>query len=255
MKKIYSFVVLTFFYCSMTAQTTSKIDNTTMSSFSKQDELRKALSGSQARNVTGFDNRYEGVKGSPFLFEDWLEGKLVLSDSAVVSNQLLYKFDAVKNEVWIKMNNGQERILFNNELLSFEFYKPDGKKIKFKKVKLPESENRHHFIITIFDGQNATLLKDIKKIFRKSNLEDKGIVTVGNPYDWFEEINTFYVKKGNTQLEKVVLKKSNIIDAFKLSKPATESVEKFCKSNDIKGKLTEEEALKMIVYIDSLLKK
>ena len=255
MKKVLYLALLIAFSYSITAQTTSKVDNAVMNSFTKQQELNNALSGTQARNVTSFDNRYEGVKGSPFLYEEWLDGKLILADSAIVSNQMLYKFDAFKNEVWIKMTNGQERILNNNELLALEFYKPDGKKIKFKKVKLPESENRHHFAVSIFEGQNTAFFKDVKKVFRKANLEDKGIVTIGNAYDWFEENITFYIKKGNTPPVKVSIKSGSIIEALKLSKPATESVEKFCKTNNIKGKMTEDEAVKMMEYVDSLLEK
>lgn len=255
MKKLLYFTLLTVLSYSIAAQTTSKVDNAVMNSFTKQQELNNALSGAQARNVTSFDNRYEGVKGSPFLYDEWLEGKLVLADSAVVSNQMLYKFDAFKNEVWIKMMNGQERILYNNELLALEFYKPDGKKVTFKKVKLPDSENRHHFTVSIFEGQNTALFKDVKKVFRKANLEDKGIVTIGNAYDWFEDNITFYVKKGNTPPVKVSIKSGSIVEALKLSKPATESVEKFCKSNSIKGKMTEDEAVKMMEYVDSLLEK
>lgn len=252
MKKILCSITFTIISLTIHAQ---KADNTVLNSFSKQQELSNALSGAQARNVTSFDNRYEGVKGSPFIFEEWLPGQLLLNDSAVVANQIVYKFDAFKNEIWIKMVTGQERILYNNELLAFELYKPDGKKVKFKKVKLPDSENRHHFSVSVFEGQNTSLIKDVKKVFKKANLEDKGIVTLGNAYDWFEEVNNFYIKKLNAVPVKVSLKKNSIIDALKLSKPATQSVENFCKNHDIKGKMTEEEAVKMMVYVDTLLEK
>jgi TusA-related sulfurtransferase len=67
------------------------------------------------------------------------------------------------------------------------------------------------------------------------------------------EVNTFYIKKGEREYSKVNFKKNDIIEALKLSKSATESVEKFCKTNNIKSKLTEEQASKMLTYIDALL--
>lgn len=253
MKIIYSLSILLVFGSLLTAQVSSKIDNTVMNSFSRQDELRKALSGSQGRNVTGFDNRYEGVKGSPFLYEEWLDGKLVLADSAVVANKLQYKYDTYNNEIWVKMNDGQERILYNKELMYLELYTPKGEKIKLKKVKLPDSFDRHQFAVSVFTGNNVSLIKHVKKVFRHSNLEDKGMVTVGNAYDWFEDVTTYYVKKKDKEFEKAAVKKSNFVEALRLSKPATESVEKFCKTNDIKGKLTDEDAIKIMAYVDLIL--
>lgn len=234
------------------AQTSSTNAANTLNSFSKQDEI-KALTSNKMRNVTEFDNRYEGVKGTPFMFDEWSEGSILLNDSAQVTTKLLYKFDGMNNELWVKMQTGPERILFNKELLSFEMLRPIGQKIKFKKVKLPESLDRHHFVVSIFEGNKISLVKDYKKVFRKSNLVDRGIVTTGNAYDWFEEMNTFYIKKNDKEYTKLSLKKGDIIDALKLSRPATESVEKYCKSNNIKGKMTEEESIKLLNYVESLL--
>lgn len=241
------------FFTSATAQTTSN-SATALSSFSKQDEIR-ALNSNKMRNVTEFDNRYEGVKGTPFIYDDWSEGSLLLNDSAKVTSPMLYKFDVVNNELWVKMKNAPERILFSKEILSFDLLRPTGQVTKFKKVKLPESLERHHFAVSVFEGSKISLIRDVKKIFRKSNLQDRGIVTTGNAYDWFDEVSNYYVKKSEREYDKVILKKSDLIDALKLSRPATESVEKFCKSNDIKGKLTEEQAVKMLNYVETLLDK
>lgn len=252
MKKHFFLSILLGLTINVHAQTSSTNAANTLSSFSKQDEI-KALTSNKMRNVTEFDNRYEGVKGTPFMFDDWSEGSILLNDSAQVTTPLLYKFDGINNELWVKMKTGPERILFNKELLSFEILRPQGQKIKFKKVKLPESLDRHHFVVSIFEGNKISFVKDYKKVFRKSNLVDRGIVTTGNAYDWFEEVNTFYIKKNDKEYSKLNLKKGDIIDALKLSRPATESVEKYCKTNGLKGKMTEEEAIKLLNYVESLL--
>ena len=249
MKKLFLLPAILCSVLTLQAQV-SQLD---LSSFSKQDELKTLTSSKMMRNVTSFDNRYEGVKGTPFIYDDWSEGSLILSDSAIVKSNMLYKFDGINNELWVKLKNGPERILYSRELLSFELHDATGKSVKFRKVKLPESTDRHHFAISIYEGKNISLIRDFKKVFKKSNLQDKGLITTGNAYDWFEEENTFYVKKGNKEYSKVNFKKNDVIEALKLSRPATESVEKFCKSNDIKGKLTEEQALKMLTYVETLL--
>jgi hypothetical protein len=246
MKKIILFLSFTLAGSMANAQT--KID---MSSFSKQDEMKGLLS-SRARNVTTFDNRYEGVKGTPYIDEDWQEGILTLSDSSVVKTRMKYKFDLIQNEVWAKTETGQDRILYNKDLLSLDLLQKTGQIIKLRKFKLPESEERHRFSISIFESANFILVKDITKTFRKANLVDRGITTTGNAYDWFDENNNFYIKKNGRNAIKVSLKKTDLVEAAGFPKSHVALVDKFCKDNGIKNKLTEEEAIKVLSYMDTV---
>ena len=144
MKKIFIAAALTLVTDAITAQITTS--SNILSSNSKAEEIR-ALSGRAARNVTTFDDRYEGVKGSPFLDEDWMPGKLTLSDSLVIDDKTLYKFDAYSNEIWIKLITNQARVLYNNDIIALEIDKLDGKILRFKKAKLPDSNDKHHFAL------------------------------------------------------------------------------------------------------------
>jgi hypothetical protein len=224
-------------------------DNASMNSFAKTDELKRSLIPS--RQATGFDNRYEGVKGSPFLFEDWLEGALTLNDSAVVRDKMQYKFELINNTIWLKLGTGEERILYNKELLALELTAKDGRKYVIKKVKLPDVTEKNHFSIVLFENEQYTLVKDMKKIFRKANLEDKGIVTVGNAYDSFEEITKYYLKAGGkTYFEEINLKKSKLMAL--MPKSHEKMIEKYCDQQDISGKLKDAEAVKLLAYFSSL---
>lgn len=227
------------------------VDNASMNSFTKTDEMRKALNASNSRQATGFDNRYEGVQGSPFLFEDWLEGTLTLNDSAVVRDKMKYKFELINNTIWLKLNTGEERILYNQELLALELTHNNGTHYLIKKVKLPDATDKNHFSIVLFESDNMTLVKDVKKVFRKANLEDKGIVTVGKAYDWFEDVVKYYIKTGNkSYFEEINLKKSNVISLA--PKSHEKMIEQYCKANNIRGKLDDAEAVKLVKYISDL---
>jgi hypothetical protein len=235
-----------------TAQVTmTSVDNATMSSFSKSDELKRALTSSNSRQATGFDNRYEAsVQGTPFLFTDWLDGTLILSDSAVVRDKMKYKFEALNNTIWVKMGTGEERILYNKELLSLELKANDGTTHLIKKVKLPNIAEKNHFSIVLFESENYTLVKDIKKAFRKANLEDKGIVTVGKAYDWFEEEVKYFLKRAKVGFEEINLKKSKLLSL--MPKSHEKIIEKFCKDNAISSKLKDAEAVKLLTFINGL---
>lgn len=251
MKKYLLLLLSTFLFSELDAQlVVHGADNATMNSFSKSDELRNAQNNSASRQVTGFDNRYEGIQGSPFLFTEWLEGTLVLNDSAVVRDKMKYKFEIVNNTVWLKLGTGEERILYSRELLSLELKGIDGTKYLIKKVKLPDAKDKNHFSIVLFENDNIALVKDVKKIFRKANLEDKGIVTVGKAYDWFEDEVKYYLKKGNSIFEEINLKKSKLMSLA--PKSHEKLIEQFCKENNISGKINDAEAAKLMKYIGSL---
>jgi hypothetical protein len=251
-KKLLITALFVVIYTLNFAQTTSNNQGVNLSSFSKSDELKRAFSNTRA--ATAFDDRYEGVKGSPYLFETWTEGRLTLSDSAVVKEVYLFKFDLIENEVRIKVAQ-QERILTNRELQSLELKIPNdasGKSVLLKKVKLPDSDNRHLFGIFLYEGKHLSLYKHIKKVFKKANLEDKGIVTLGNAYDSFEETTTIFIRRNMETPEKTSLKKNDIIFHSKLSKAKMDEVNKFCREHEIGGKLTDAEAVELISYIDNL---
>ena len=252
MKKFFTCLFsMTIVFTSSAQLVVQGADNTTMNSFTKSDEMRKALNSSNSRQATGFDNRYEGMQGTPFLFDDWLVGTLTLNDSAVVRDKMTYKFELINNTIWLKLGTGEERILYNRELLAIELTAKDGTKYVIKKVKLPDITDKNHFSIVLYESDNLTLVKDAKKIFRKANLEDKGIVTVGKAYDWFEDVVKYYVKTGNkSYFQEINLKKSNLISLA--PKSHEKMIEQYCKANDIRGKLTDAEATKLVKYISEL---
>ncbi len=252
MKKYFTLLILmTQISIAMGQIASQNVDNATMNSFTKSEEIRRALNTSNSRQATGFDNRYEGVQGSPFLFEDWLEGILVLSDSAVVNDKIKYKFELLNNTIWIKLATGEERILFNRDLLELVLKAQNNNSYLIKKVKLTDKTDKNHFSIFLFENEHFTLIKDVKKVFRKANLEDKGIVTVGKAYDWFEEVAKYYIKTGNkSNFEEINLKKSDFISLA--PKSHEKMIEQFCKTHDIHGKLADAEAVKLITYLSEL---
>jgi hypothetical protein len=250
MKKALTFSIFCLFATPFFAQS-SAVDNAAMNSTLKEEQLHRVMDKS-ARNVTQFDGRYDGVKGTPFLFEDWTLGSLQLKDSTFGKNPLSFKFDLINNEVWVKTNDIGERILFSKEILVLKLNRPDGRKYVFKKLKLPidPTRNYHYFSLVLFEGNNFTLVKDTRKVFRKANLEDRGVVTYGKAYDWFEEINRYYIQKAKGDFKEIVLKRGNLIKM--VEKTQEKEVEKFCKEHGLRGQLTDDEATAIVRFMEGL---
>jgi hypothetical protein len=251
MKGITLFLLMSLTYITASAQSGAQTVTAAPKQMYVQEELNRALTPQGGGAVSGFDYRQEDTKGSPFLMEDWLPGKITLSDSLLVKEKMLLKFDALNNEFRIKLDS-QERILLNRELLSVELETLDKNIVILQKIKVPNKENRHIFGVYLADGKVLKLYKDVSKTFKKANFQDKGIATVGDNFDSYVDKTTYYVRKKDNQPEKVSLKKNDLIEAAKLSKQNTEAALKFCKQKDLNGKLSELEAAKLIEYIDGL---
>ena len=116
---------------------------------------------------------------------------------------------------------------------------------------MPIADDPHRFYQVIFIGKNYTLVRDVKKILKKADLEDKGLVTVGKPYDRFENaaLTDYFLKTGSKTFALASLKKKVFMEtcpAGKISKTET-----FCKQKGLKGKLSEAEAAMLLRFMDT----
>jgi hypothetical protein len=223
-------------------------------SVSKSNDLESVLDPSTSRNVTTFDNRYEGVKGTPYLFENWQKGILFFKDSTRSRDSLTMNFDLTTNEIWYRISEKQERVLFSNNVLALDFKAPNGETVRLRKVRFSNNTTNHYFSVLVHESPNFILVKDIKKVFKKANLEDRGLYTVGNAYDSFEDQPSYYFSTNRRTFEKIKLRKSDIVENSKLSGGQIRSVQEYCKKNGIENKITEAQAANLLTFIQSLLK-
>lgn len=212
------------------------------------DEINRLTDSKHYKAVSGFDNRYQGIKGSPFLEEAWLPGVLCLKDSSLIRRAFVYKFDAYGNEIWAKDSTGFVRVLQNAQLRTLDLTQPDGNICAFRKYDIPGAGSPHYLYRTLYTGKKFVLALDAKKILKKSNLEDRGLVTVGNAYDWFENLPTYWLKIQDQPFVETTLKKNKFLDALPAN--ASKKAADFCKSKGYKAKLSQEEAAALLQYLE-----
>lgn len=212
------------------------------------DEINRLTDSKHYKAVSGFDNRYQGIKGSPFLADEWMPGILCLKDSSLIRRAFVYKFDAYGNEIWAKDSTGFVRVLQNAQLRSLDVSQPDGTTCALRKYGIPELGGAHRLFRALHEGKNYTLVMDVKKTLKKSNLEDRGLVTVGNAYDWFEDQSTCWLKIQQQPFLEVNLKKSKFIDG--LPAEASQKALDFCKKNGLKTKLSPVEAAALLQFLE-----
>ena len=148
-------------------------------------------------SVQTFDERYEGIKGSPLLLDQWTPGRVVLRDGKVYANVEL-KYDLYRDEIvvkhpydhavipdkptiarfsmWVESSNDSSHFVLVNYLPNYRKFPPN------------------HFAQVLYgsltDPTTSTLLAVHNKKLIKASYE--GAYSANRPYDEFSEVMTAY---------------------------------------------------------------
>ncbi|MCF6180787.1 hypothetical protein [Lutibacter sp.] len=151
------------------------------------------------------------IKGSPFLFKVWNSGMLVLNDS-VFSKQDYLKYDAYKDELFIK-NKGEIIEILDNDVTGFSVL-DYNKKLKHYFVKLlsnnfkEKGKDGFYEIVSNLQNTNYLIKKDGKIIYDPNR--SKGSQTINNYPLEFRDAITYYIKNDKGLYVKVRLNKRDI---------------------------------------------
>lgn len=136
-----------------------------------------------------FDNRYEGVQGSPYFNDKWLNGKVVFENGATKDN-LLLRYNAYEDQlIWNRPGAGPI-ILKKDAIASFALNIKDNSLVyTFVKRPHPKRKGQSQFYLLLSDGP-IELLERTKIIFEKANFE--GGYGPDKTYDEFKPYKFYY---------------------------------------------------------------
>ena len=233
---------VTTLYC-QTSQPYGALNNTQ----SIRDELGIAMQNG-VQNAYTLPRRYEGIQGNPFLSNTWSPGVVCLvKDSAIVSDpKIKYKFESFTNELWI-LNGKDSMIAYSKDI---HWFLLENEKESFTFFKFPKysNGNPNKFFRNLYNGKKIRFVQEIRKELRRADFIDKGMYTAGLPYDRFEEKNIYLMSVGNDIFRKIKLNLSDLTDL--MDAKTRKKAKAFAKDNKLKGKLTEEEAIRIIEFSD-----
>jgi len=212
--------------------------------YEAKENLRELGSVDGTGSVRTFDTRYEGVKGTPYVFEEFKAGEVFLKSKEKVAIKAL-NYNCVDNEiVYLDPATQVTRIL--NKYQVDLFTMQDGDRTgTFVPVKLEEDAE------TIFAELLYNEASLVYKVYYKDWLEAnyEGGYSADRRYDQFvDKYDLYLLKQGENTLYRVRQSKKLLKEAF----PEQEKqLSAFIKSNNLD--LKEEESLvKMMEYFDSL---
>ncbi|HND89893.1 MAG TPA: hypothetical protein PK971_16290 [Saprospiraceae bacterium] len=212
------------------------------------DEIINLSSGGYYSTALQFDNRYKGVKGSPFLWDAWSPGTLYLSDTVRVATPLMFKMDVYTNEVWTKDAIAQEIILYSHQFRALDLQHLDGSTWKFRKVITPGQPDPHRFYHMLYEGRRFSLYEDLYKTIKRADYQDRGLYTSGSTDDAFVERQKIWLITDKQAAQEISLKKKALLQA--LPPADADRAAAYCKLHGLKGKVSEAEAVRLLEYLD-----
>ncbi len=170
--------------------------------------------GPGTASARGFDKRYEGAKGSPFLFEgEWPKGDVFFIDGKSIEDKLRVNIDLVENEAYVQLENGEMMILFK-EPIQKVIIRANETEYLFEcgpTLEADKQKDRKKFYQVIHRG-NYELLKLPRKFFEKANFS--GAYSPDIRHDSFSRMDEYFLKAPQNDHVKVKLKRASLKKAL-----------------------------------------
>jgi hypothetical protein len=140
-----------------------------------------------------FDNRYEGVVGSPFYTEKWLEGTIVLENNRTIEDVKL-KYNMYEDELIMLQPKTGSVYVDRDKVHSFILLNDAGETSLFKKYQHPGQPEQSQYFRALYQGK-MSLWEHTKVIFEKANFQ--GGYSIDKKYDEFKQYPELFYISGN----------------------------------------------------------
>ena len=194
-----------------------------------QQDLRVLATGNQslADHVVTFDARYEGVEGSPFLWEGWAVGEIFLSENRNINKNIQFRFDVAENELHVrsKTDSTVVKILDNAEIITVAVRSPQGA-VTLRQLDIPGEADDRLYMQQYLGEQYELLVLPVKKL-RKADYNHP-IAGLKRSDEWLYD-EKYFIRKGNN-FTKVKLTRNSLKKALpkrlekELEKPAYDEI-------------------------------
>lgn len=204
------------------------------------------LNDSGNQMFRSYDSRYEGVRGYPMLFENFVKASMTLVNKRQFEN-LDLNLDLYNGEVIYQTNYSvQPMVVSAKEVASFKFQKETGGWMEFRPLNI---EGKVRFVELGFVGSHFSWLLWHKKIIEKASYGQAYSIN-DKRYDEFIQSTKHYLQFTSGETRLIALKKKEIISAFPAEYQA--SIEDYFKNE--KPQLKKNDDInKLMGFIDSLL--
>ena len=181
--------------------------------FAGENNLQNALHITPYAQAKGFDNRYQGVKGSPRLFDT-----LVASSVLIKGEELYFRIecdlDVVKNAL-VFMSPGRGMLMeVPSENFVWVIFHKGGKDLFFRTTEgliFDQEIKENRFCQVLTDGPFQFISIPDRKFIEAAY---KGLYSPDLRYDEYEPVNKYYIQGSDSVFYRVQLTRRSLTKAF-----------------------------------------
>ena len=183
---------------------------------------------------------YTDIKGTPFLFDDWVSGIVILGNGETFNNVPL-KYNVFDEKLYFKNPKNNELLEFVQPVKSFKFNELKGAGVFSKGFPAIDRFNSETFYDVLFDGKVKLLNKKYKTVLE---VRPYNSATVEKS---FVDRNDYYIVKGN-KIERIKNSRKDFLDIFS---DKSAQIDAFIKKEKINFK-NNDDLVKVFNYFESL---
>ncbi|RNI30677.1 hypothetical protein [Rufibacter latericius] len=187
-----------------------------------QMNLDALAAGGNSATVRLYDNRYEGLKGSPFFMDAWAPGQIELKAGNTGKTQIIkdlqLKYDVFSNLLVAVSPNSKDTLqISTSPVISFSLNLPTGgNPLEFRRISEAQAFDptlANEFFAVLHDSKDGkvALVKRIAK--KKVEANFKGPYSAGQTYDELVNETNYYVV-ANGKMQRVKLNKKSMVEAL-----------------------------------------
>ncbi len=184
---------------------------------------------------------YTDIKGHPYLFENWTEGAVKLSNGKSYTSVQL-KYNLIRDELFFKDIKTDQLLAFVIPVVEFQLTDKVRASILYRNgFKAIDDNTEKSYYQVLFDGGTQLLKRTSKKINEEKPFNSASTIKS------FEVLNFYYISNNNT-LIRIRKDKKSVLAA--LANQAS-TLEKYLQEKSLNLK-NEDDLIKFIQYYNSL---
>ncbi len=162
------------------------------------------ISANASSSVRVFDSRYEGIKGSPYLLDDWLAASLVTDNGQKIENVEI-KLNLTEDGVFVKNENGGVLRLRSSAVDTIQLTENEQMFVSVENL-LGQNQYEDSYYLELMErGEKVSLVARRYKSYMEANF--KGAYSAGRTYDqYIDETDFFFLKNGQLSEVKTSIK-------------------------------------------------
>jgi hypothetical protein len=147
------------------------------------------------------DERYEGVKGSHFFYDDrYHEGSMTMTKNRSFGKDVMFRFDQAEGTVQMKYADDKEILVNHDEILNFELF-VENKSVVFVRMKTPRNTTDFTLVQVIYYSPTLKVVRDPRKKLKR--VENTGAYSQNQIYDTYDNDYHYFVQRGEESIQEV----------------------------------------------------